>query len=101
MTDFLNGVYRSQITIRSRVGEVCPRTQKGEWAFASLMAGSAKVKWIEPGSTLGFTVPLERFFQLHAGKWLLDCKVIVFGKDADRSVQLPQLEFYLPDAEKK
>ena len=101
MTDFLNGVYRSHITIQSRVGEICPHTQKGEWAFASFAAGSAHVKWIEPGATLGFTIPLERFFQLRAGKWLLDCKVIVFGKDADRSVQLPQLEFYLPDAEKK
>jgi hypothetical protein len=103
MTDWLNGVYSSQINVQSRVGEICPKTKKGEWVFAPLVfaAGSTHGKLIEPGSTFDFTIPLQDFFELRPGNWLLDCKIKVIGKDADRSAQLPQLEFYLPESEKK
>jgi hypothetical protein len=96
-------VYSSQIEIHGRVGEFCPHTEKGERAFVPLarIDGSAWVESIKPGSTFNFTIPLQDFFQLRAGRWVLDCKVAIQGKHPDLSVQLPQLEFYLPEPEKK
>ena len=94
-------VYQSKIAIQSRVGEFCPHTGKGEAVFGLFARGSSDLLSIAPGSTFSFTIPLQDYFQLRAGQWLLDCKVEISGKDADRSVQLPQIEFNLPESETK
>ena len=96
MADYLNGLYRCTISITSPDGKPLPYTDRGTWGFGpDSEEGSTLIKRIAPGSQFTFRVPLEKFFRLTPGKFVLKCKIRVESEDADRSVDVPEMSFTL------
>ena len=96
MEDYGGEALSCKLKVTDRQGHACPYTQYGRGRLIRAI-GNSRLVYVGRSTPLKFVIPLEKYFILTPGEWILECTAfLVDDQNNVYAPHLPPLQFSIP-----